>query len=343
LGIAFHPGYADKSSPGAGKVYTYTSEPYSKSATNEGPIKTKRLDHQSVIREWNLPAGEDVIKGMGREVMRFDQPQFNHDGGAIAFGPDGMLYIGSGDGGGAHDKAAGHTSPGGNGQDLSKLLGKILRIDPLGQKGKKLAGRHSIPADNPFVGKAGANDAIWAYGLRNPYRMSFDRESGKLIVGDVGQNFIEEVNVIERGGNYGWRIMEGTFYFSAKGGEEGRIRKGAPSGKQPKMLPPALQYDHDEGISVIGGFVYRGKAIPQLQGKYVFGEWTKAKKQNQGRVLVGDLKTGKIEELYAAGKRVGGFVTGMGEDEAGELYVLTSGSKGPSGKSGKVHKIVAGN
>jgi len=346
LGIAFHPEFAKKNLMGYKRVYTYTSEPYNANATNDGPIRmNKRPDHQSVIAEWmpTDPSADFINSRKRREILRFDQPQFNHDGGGIVFGSDRKLYIATGDGGGAHDKAAGH-GPNGNAQDLKSILGKVLRIDTIHHEGKTVLGRFSIPPNNPFVaakGGGGAANFVWAYGLRNPFRMSMDRKTGDLIVGDVGQGAIEEINIIKRGGNYGWRIMEGTFYFSAAAGEEGRIRRNPPAGKLPKMIPPAAQYDHDEGISVIGGFVYRGKKLPQLDGLYVFGEWTVGKKQSAGRVMTANLKTGHIEELFTMSrKRVGGFVTGMGEDEEGEIYVLTSEKRGPTGLSGKVYRIV---
>ena len=342
LGLAFHPGFADPKSPGHLRVYTYTSEPENQK-NNDFPLKANRIDNQSVVAEWRFAsASADTIDpSTRREILRFDQPQFNHDGGAISFGPDGMLYIATGDGGKAHDRGDGHTEPDGNAQDMSKVLGKILRIDPLGKSGNR---RYGVPKDNPFVGKGSAQEIIWAYGLRNPFRMSFDRKTGQLIVGDVGQNVIEEIDIIVRGGNYGWRHKEGSFFFNSTPGSEGQIAKKPFHENVPrKMIDPVAEYDHDEGISVMGGFVYRGKAIKELEGLYVFGEWMKTKKEKFGRVMAADLKTGEITELVAAGnQRVGGFVTGMGEDESGEIYVLTSASVGPKGNTGKVHRLVPG-
>jgi glucose/arabinose dehydrogenase len=338
LGIAFHPGFADAGSPGHRKVYTYTSEPYDNDAVNDFPIKhmNEAPNHQSVIAEWKFSTSDpDVIDpATRRELMRFDQPQFNHDGGAIAFGPDGMLYIGTGDGGNAHDMGPGHA-PEGNGQSLATPLAKILRIDPMGGQ------RHSVPDDNPFVGKDGALPAIWAYGLRNPFRMSFDRVTGALITGDVGQNQVEEVDIIEKGGNYGWPIKEGSFFFSRREGHVAEISKQPyTDGKLPQMIDPVAEYDHDEGISVIGGFVYRGEAIAGLKGLYVFGEWKLRSDKGKGRLLTMDMKSGELRELFREdGGEIGAFVTGMGQDDAGELYVLTSESAGPKGKTGKVWKI----
>ncbi len=343
LGIAFHPNFA-KSGPGNGRVYLYTSEPTS-SGKSDFPLKdAQNIDHHSVVTEWRFHSSNpDVIDPSSRrEIMRFDQPQFNHDGGAIAFGPDGMLYIGVGDGGKAHDKGDGH-SPGGNGQDRMKVLGKILRIDPLGRSGKKAAnGQYSVPADNPFVGEPTWLPEIWASGMRNPFRMSFDRKDGTFTTGDIGQNMIEEINIIVRGGNYGWPIKEGTFYFDRRQGKEGSIYiKPLTKAELPKMIDPVIQYDHDDGISVIGGFVYRGSAIPKLVGQYVFGEWTRKSGKKLGRLLYADLKTAKAYEiLQANGKPAGRYVTGFGEDDNGELYLLSSDSVGPKGKTGMVFKIM---
>ncbi len=185
-------------------------------------------------------------------ILEIAQPFSNHNGGALRFGPDGMLYIGVGDGGSAGD-------PGGNGQDLGTLLGSILRIDV---RSASPAQRYRIPDDNPFVGVEGARGEIWAYGLRNPWRMAFDPGSGALWVGDVGQNRIEEVDRIVRGGNYGWNRLEGDDCY--------RPREGCdPEG----MEPPVATYDHREGCSVTGGVVYRGRAVPELDGAYVFGDF----------------------------------------------------------------------
>ena len=218
LGLAFHPDYRKN-----GLVYTYTSEPFDSGTpdfpipdTGEPPAANASL---TVIREWRVDdpkrPGSVVDVTSSRVLVRVEQPQFNHNGGAIAFGPDGMLYIALGDGGSADDQGPGHV-PGGNGQDLSEgnLLGKILRIDPQGSNSAN--GEYGIPADNPFVGARGA-DEIFAYGFRNPFRLSFDSRTGELYVADVGQNDIEEVDVVVGGGNYGWPIKEGTFLFDMNG------------------------------------------------------------------------------------------------------------------------------
>ncbi|MGZ4885701.1 MAG: PQQ-dependent sugar dehydrogenase, partial [Halobacteriota archaeon] len=186
-------------------------------------------------------------------LLQVGQPFSNHNGGQISFGPDGYLYIGLGDGGGAGD-------PLGNGQNRSTLLGKILRIDVNSASGSL---NYSIPRDNPFVGNnQGFREEIYAYGLRNPWRFSFDPTTGLLWVGDVGQDRIEEVDIVKSGGNYGWNIMEGSSCYSP------------PSGcNQTGLSLPIWEYNHSIGYSVTGGFVYRGAALPELVGSYVYGDY----------------------------------------------------------------------
>lgn len=277
LGLAFHPQFKQN-----GKLYVYYS------------ARTEGANHKSVIQEFTAkPSADEADLRSGRVLLEFDQPEANHNGGDIKFGPDGYLYIASGDGGGAGDK---HGEIG-NGQNKNTLLGKILRID-VNQK------PYGIPTDNPFVKTQGAKPEIYAYGLRNPWRMSFDRETGQLFVADVGQNQYEEINIVTKGGNYGWRIREGFHSFDQK-----------PQAKN--LQEPIAEYPHSEGISVTGGFVYRGKSVPELAGKYVFADWSgpiwylseQGEKWSRG-------------PLTLAGKPGQWQVYSFGEDEAGELYVL---------------------
>ena len=211
LGLAFHPGYATN-----GLFYTYTSEPTAGPASLPSTMPAGvPPDHQNVVAEWRaagpgVPA-LGVLASSRRELIRMDHPQFNHDGGDLGFGPDGNLYISVGDGGNADDEGPGHL-PGGNAQNLGAPLGKLLRIDP---DGTAVGGRYGIPADNPFAGTPGAVREIYAFGFRNPFRFSFDSLTGDLYVGDVGQNDIEEVDVVTRGGNYGWVTKEGTLFLRA--------------------------------------------------------------------------------------------------------------------------------
>ena len=223
LGLAFHPGFTDPGSPGHRRLYTHTSEPVQGPADFTIDLPASQVDHQSVITEWQPAA--DVTRadpGSARVLLRIDQPQFNHNAGHLEFGSDGYLYIALGDGGGADDTAAGH-GPNGNGQNINTVHGSILRIDPLSPTGTTGSrdlvspnGAYRIPWDNPFVGVEGI-DEIYAYGFRNPYRFSFDRLSGMLIVGDVGQGFVEEINIVRKGLNYGWNAKEGDFLFDPEG------------------------------------------------------------------------------------------------------------------------------
>jgi len=222
LGLAFHPDYADADKPGYHKVYTYTSEPIQGSADFMVDLPPDQINHQSVITEWQLAAGRlNIDSDSARVLLRIDQPQFNHNGGKIAFGPDGYLYIALGDGGGANDTSAGHGDQG-NGQNINTVHGSILRIDPIAPEltpdsrdAVSTNGAYRIPWDNYFVGIDGI-DEIYAYGFRNPFRFSFDRLSGMLIVADVGQDHVEEINIVRKGLNYGWRIKEGDFLPSLR-------------------------------------------------------------------------------------------------------------------------------
>ena len=240
--------------------------------------------------------GDRVDLSTRRDILVVDQPFTNHNGGNLAFGPDGYLYIGLGDGGSAGD-------PFGNGQSLETLLGKMLRIDP------QLSGEfpYRIPPDNPFVGRVDARPAIWAYGLRNPWRFSFDRMTGDLWIGDVGQTAWEEIDRRSSGSsggeNYGWNLLEGAHPYAADSAED--------------AIRPIFEYSQDGGgCTVIGGYVYRGTQIAGLDGAYLFG----------------DLCLGRIEAIRVEGGRVVGHralgpvvenLSSFGEDAAGELYALS--------------------
>jgi glucose/arabinose dehydrogenase len=226
-----------------------------------------------------------------RELLLVDQPFANHNGGQLAFGPDGRLYIAMGDGGSGND-------PNGNAQNLNTLLGKILRIDPRPSGDRP----YGIPPDNPFVGQSGRRAEIWAFGLRNPWRFSFDREKGDMWIADVGQGAIEEIDLdeapLEGGRNYEWVLREGT-----------RRRRGD---KPPNGVQPVHEYDHNRGeCSVTGGYAYRGKALRGFEGAYFFADFCLGE-------LMG-LRNGKAESLGLTIKQVSSF----GEDAAGELYALS--------------------
>jgi len=290
LGLAFHPDFAHN-----GKFYVYCSVPDNSAGAN----------HRSEVREYTATTNANTVgKNNMRVVLHFLEPEANHNGGDLKFGPDGFLYIGVGDGGGANDQHGEH----GNGQNLNTLLGKILRID-VNQN------PYGIPKDNPYVNKAGARPEIFAYGLRNPWRISFDRSTGRLFAGDVGQDAYEEVDIVKNGGNYGWRVREG-------------LHPKNTSDPDPKnWINPITEYPHPEGISVTGGFVYRGKAIPSLQGKYVFADWsgpvwalTDTKQEQWSREKLPISKSPGYWQIYS-----------FGEDQSGELYILAvllDGNKG---------------
>ncbi len=285
LGLAFHPNYASN-----GRFFVYYSAPPTQSSEN----------HISVVAEYSVSdAGPNLAQSFETRLLAFSQPQFNHNGGELAFGPDGMLYIASGDGGGANDQ----HGPIGNGQNLDTLLGKILRIDVDSPDG------NLIPDDNPFVGVDG-RDEIWAYGLRNPWRFSFDSETGRLFCADVGQNRIEEVNIIERGGNYGWRIMEGSDCFN-------------PSNcRSDGLILPIAEYTHGANrISVTGGHVYRGRQFSSMIGQYIFadfdGDFFSLEETGADNWLLKE-----IPWTLDRGRRLPVNVTAFVESEDGELYVL---------------------
>ncbi len=343
LGLAFHPKFASPQSPGYLRLYTYTSEPVDGPADFTIDLPPEEVNHQSVVREWQV----DLVTGnvdpsSSRVLLRIDQPQFNHNAGHLAFGPDdGYLYIALGDGGGANDTSPGHGTDG-NGQNINTVHGSILRIDPTdpalttGSADTASAnGAYRIPADNPFVGVDGI-DEIYAYGLRNPYRFSFDRRSGLLIVADVGQGNVEEIDIVHKGGNYGWHLKEGSFLFDPEG-----VLVGLPL-DDPALIDPVAEYDHDDGLSIIGGFSYYGAAVPELWAQYVFGDFSRGFFSPDGRLLVADLFTGQIQELLIgpAQDPLGLFVKGMGQDHDGEVYVLASTALGPYGDTGVVLKIV---
>ena len=241
-----------------------------------------------------------------RSVLVVDQPQANHNGGQLAFGPDGYLYIGLGDGGNFGDQGPGHAR-GGNGQSLETPLGKILRIDVT----PGAAAAYSVPPDNPFVGERDARGEVWAYGLRNPWRFSFDTGTGDLWIGDVGQNAWEEIDFSAaqagrnagRGANFGWNRLEGTHPYA-----------GDPPDS---TVPPVYEASHADGAcSITGGFVYRGKRIPALRGKYVFSDYCDGVVRTLTRTDAGSFRAGELGLNVPS-------VSSFGQGHDGELYILS--------------------
>jgi len=278
LGLAFDPAFTQNG-------YFYVNY------TASNPRRT-------VISRFSMaPGAPHVADALSERVLlEFPQPYSNHNGGQIAFGPDGFLYIATGDGGSGGD-------PQNNAQNLGNLLGKILRIDVSREVADK---RYAIPADNPFAGNtAGHREEIWAYGLRNPWRFSFDRVSGRLWTGDVGQNRFEEVDIIERGKNYGWRVMEGfVCYNPASGCDESGLEK------------PVVTYGRSDGASITGGYVYRGTRVPELQGKYIYADFV------SGNIWALDYAgPGNAENtmLLRSSQNIASF----GVDAANELYACS--------------------
>jgi glucose/arabinose dehydrogenase len=337
LGLAFHPDYASN-----GRFFVRYSAPRS-GVPSEPCFGSSRGCHAEVLAEFSASTDPDLANPTGTILFRTNEPQFNHDGGTVAFGPDGFLYFALGDGGGAHDGLADAPpshGPIGNGQNIETALGAMLRIDV--DSGTPYA----IPADNPFVGVLGL-DEIYAYGFRNPYRFSFDDGPGgddSLIVADVGQNLFEEIDIVDKGGNYGWVIREGAHCFDPFNPNlpPASCPATGPSGEP--LIDPIAEYDHGDGIAVVGGFVYRGSSSPGLVGSYVFGDFSTGFFSPGGRLfhlaepVPGDFE---IQEFRISDADVpyGHFLRGFGEDEDGEIYVLGSDDLGPFGSSGIVERI----
>ena len=295
LGLAFDPSYADN-----GYFYIYYSEAFAGDGYSRRSVISR-------LRRVDSDDGPVADPGSELRLLEIPQPYGNHDGGTIVFGPDRMLYIALGDGGRAND-------PHGHGQNKGTLLGAVLRIDV----GKARADEpYRIPADNPFVGEAGARGEIWAYGLRNPWRISFDRETGDLWCGDVGQNLYEEVDRLVKGGNYGWNLVEATHEFApTKPPPPGGSRE-RPDGVT--LIPPVVEYPRSDGWSITGGYVYRGKALPGLVGRYVYADfiiphlWAVRENRDGGKADVIELCRGKVPAQIAS----------FAEEPDGELLICS--------------------
>ncbi len=291
LGFAFHPDYSKN-----GQFFLYYT--------------TSDADLTSIVTQFHVSEDDPNRADPESEVelMRIQQPYWNHNGGTLAFGPDGLLYIALGDGGSGNDP---HT----NAQNLTTLLGSILRIDVNRQEDGK---NYAIPKDNPFVGrmvpvgrdgdkKVPAASEIYAYGFRNVWRLSFDRKTGTLWAADVGQNLWEEINIVQAGGNYGWNVRESKHWFRPDGKDE-----------RDDLIDPIWEYHHDIGKSITGGTVYRGSRVPELVGKYIYADYV------SGLLWALDIdeESGEVKSNYAlTGKNQP--VMSFGEDQAGDLYFTT--------------------
>ncbi|MDA1098978.1 MAG: PQQ-dependent sugar dehydrogenase [Proteobacteria bacterium] len=338
LGLAFHPDYKNN-----GLFYI------SYSVTLLGTQNLGNLlffNHKNVIAEHRVSKSDPnkADAGYSRVISTIDWPQFNHNGHWIGFGPDGMLYASMGDGGYANDYGLGHNPITGNGQDLTVKYGKILRIDVNSAEG------YAIPKDNPFVGKDDALDEIWAYGFRNPWRCSFDMGGNhELICADVGQNSYEEVDVVKKGGNYGWRVKEGTHCFNYQAPNE-----HPKSCNDKDMINPVIEYNNCsgnaegcKGISITGGYVYRG-ANKAWDGMYFFGDWSKNFVFKDGQLFVAKMTGMKWSMEKVNVTNMPGwnsYVLSFGQDSKGEIYVMATDLTGPvpggpAGGLDKVYKIV---
>jgi glucose/arabinose dehydrogenase len=316
LGLALHPDFDENR-----RLYVRYSAPR---RAGTPPA----YSHTFVLAEFTADRdGLRVDSDTERTLLEIPEPQGNHNAGDLAFGPDGYLYVPVGDGGGGGDRGRGHVEDwydavaGGNGQDVTEnRLGSVLRIDVDGRDGGK---PYAVPGDNPLVGRAGF-DEQYAWGFRNPWRLSFDGDD--LFVGDVGQSRYEEVDLVERGGNYGWNVREGTHCYGAESCPDGTpdsVRGGE------RLREPILEYSHSggavSGVSVIGGVVYRGDALPGLRGTYLFGDYAAggrlfaATRPDDGgrwpvRVVDVEADAGGLDRLLS-----------FGRDDDGEAYVLGSG------------------
>ena len=331
LGLAFHPDFATN-----GRLFVYYSAPLRDPAASG-------QDHTNRLSELHADPGDvRADPASERVILEFEQPQANHSGGALGFGPDGYLYLGVGDGGGTGDNDEGH-SPQGNAQDTARLNGKVLRLDV--DRGEPYA----VPPDNPFANGGGAPE-IYAYGFRNPWRLSWEPQGERrLIVSDVGYGRYEEIDVVEPGGNYGWRIREGAHCLDVEAPLT-PLASCPPEGDNgDPLIDPVLEYTHAEiGLAVVGGFVYRGTAIPALAGQYLFAdfsrEWTSDPPVGRGTVMAAaPAATGQPwpwRALVLGDGQRPAFITGIGEDAAGELYVMVREELGPEGRSGRVLRLV---
>jgi glucose/arabinose dehydrogenase len=335
LGLALHPEFDDN-----GRLFVR----YSAKRREGTPAE---YDHTEVLAEFVTDGEERIDPADERTIMEVPHPEFNHNAGDLAFGPDGYLYLGMGDGGGEGDTGFGHV-PGGNGQDVTEnLLGGILRIDVDGgvEEG------YGVPEDNPLVGEEGRNE-YYAWGLRNPWKLSFDSD-GRLFVADVGQHLFEEVNVVEKGGNYGWNLREGFHCFDPENPSDPPADCPEENDRGEPLRDPILEYRHVEedsvvGSAIVGGYVYEGEAIPELEGAYVFGDWATSQDKSSGRLFAASEPEGgdsrwEMEELVVSSTdngRPNANVLAFGQDRDGELYVLTNETHVPKGETGAVWKVV---
>jgi glucose/arabinose dehydrogenase len=337
LGLAFHPQYAQN-----GRFFVVYNAPL-------GPSDPQQFNCLWRLSEFHVstgdanqadPAGEAVLQA----VLK---PQSNHNGGQLAFGPDGMLYASLGDGGSGGDIGFGHTPALGNAQDLTVLLGKLLRFNA------DTPGALAIPPDNPFISDASVLPAIFAYGLRNPWRFSFDQGgTHRLFCGDVGQNLFEEVDIIHAGDNLGWHIKEGSHCFDPAAPNTPPATCPSAGANGRPLIDPILEYSHfnDAGptvrTAIIGGYVYRGTNVPDLAGRYVFGDYTNPANPPGGAIFLaeedaaGNWQFAQLPIATSSDNRIDRHVLAFGQDLQGEVYILTAPADSSVSTTGEVVKIV---
>lgn len=331
--VAFHPDFANSGQPGFGKLYVLVTEaPKSENQYDFVPVVGNGNNHAAVLVEYTVSASGIasnalLTSGPGTNVTRRElfvvrEPDNEHNFCDLEFDANGLLFVSAGDGlfnfnGAVNDEAV-------NAQELGTVLGKVLRIDPLGNNSSN--GNYGIVAGNDFAsdGDPATLGEIYSYGHRNPWRISFDDATNRLVVAEVGHFNIEEVNISFNGGNFGWPDLEGSFILNFFDGFDLTLDVGDAFATANGFTPPLFEYDHQDGKSVTGGFVYRGSRIPALVGKYIFGEFQGGDVATERRLFVGDLDTGQFEQLLiASGSADLNQPVSFGEDQNGELYVVT--------------------
>lgn len=348
LGIAFHE---DFKTNGTFVVY------YQMPPRAGGPVPGATWNNRSRVSQFKiLPDGSRADPNSEKVILEWDDPQSNHNGGALAFGLDDYLYIAIGDGGGSNDVGPGHVddwytvNSGGNAQNIeANFLGKILCIDI--DNGSP----YVVPATNPFVGKPGL-DEIFALGLRNPYRMTFDMGGEhQLILSDAGQVLYEEINVVRKGANYGWNVREGRHCFSTADNTKELASCPLVDDRGKVLIDPVIELNNykspkgGKATTIIGGYVYRGKNIPGWDGKYLFGSFSQSATTANGELFIADMQENREEATWNYKEvslknnpdDLGYFLKGFGQDDEGEVYLCVSAMSGPNGSTGKVYKLVA--
>ena len=345
LGLAFHPEYKTN-----GRFFIYYQVP----PRPGGPQEGTTWNNLSRVSEFRVTGGNPNIADMASEkiILEWDDPQSNHNGGTIEFGADHYLYIAIGDGGAANDVAPGHVedwypvNAGGNAQNIeANLFGKILRIDV--NRGSP----YGIPEDNPFVNKPG-RDEIYAYGFRNPFRFSFDMGgTHQLYAGDAGQVLYEEIDLVKKGGNYGWNVKEGTHCFNAANNKVELTNCPSVDIFGIPLTDPIIEVNNFQNpkggraTTIIGGNVYRGHAIRRFQGKYIFGTFSQSPPTPNGELFVAHPRSSGLWSydeisLKSSPEHIGYYLKGFGQDLKGEIYLAVSSALGPSGNTGKILKLV---